>query len=115
RGPGTLPAPRPAPPAAGDLPPRPAFPARGLACRLVRRGASKDIAAEVVAARAGGGYGDDAAFARHWVTTRAARGYGAARLRAELRARGVATALVDAALATLEGEDQLAQARALAR
>ncbi|PYM36047.1 MAG: hypothetical protein DME15_05065 [Candidatus Rokuibacteriota bacterium] len=35
--------------------------------------------------------------------------------RPQLRARGVATALVDAALATLEGEDQLAQARALAR
>ena len=81
----------------------------------MRRGASKDIAAEVVADLAGRGYVDDAAFARHWVTTRAARGYGAARLRAELRARGVATALVDAALATLEGEDQLTQARALAR
>jgi len=81
----------------------------------VRRGAPKDVAAEVVADLAGRGYVDDAAFARHWVATRAARGYGAARLRAELRARGVAAALADAALATLEGEDQLAQARALAR
>jgi len=81
----------------------------------VRRGAPKDVAAEVVADLAGRGYVDDAAFARHWVATRAARGYGAARLRAELRARGVAAALADAALATLEGEDQLAQARALAQ
>ena len=81
----------------------------------MRRGAPKDVAAEVVADLAGRGYVDDAAFARHWVATRAARGYGAARLRAELRARGVAAALADAALATLEGEDQLAQARALAQ
>jgi regulatory protein len=58
---------------------------------------------------------DDAAFARHWVTTRAARGYGVARLRAELRARGVAAPLVDAALATLERGDQLEEARRLAR
>jgi regulatory protein len=61
------------------------------------------------------GYIDDAAFARHWVTTRAARGYGASRLRAELRARGVTTALADAALATLERGGQLDEARRLAR
>jgi regulatory protein len=58
---------------------------------------------------------DDAAFARHWVTTRAARGYGAARLRAELRARGVAGSLVDAALAAVDRGDQLDEARRLAR
>ena len=63
----------------------------------------------------GRGYVDDAAFARHWVTTRAARGYGAARLRAELRARGVAPALVDRALGTLDPGDQLEEARRLAR
>jgi regulatory protein len=61
------------------------------------------------------GYVDDAAFARHWVTTRAARGYGAARLRAELRARGVATALIDAALVSLDRADQIEEARRLAR
>jgi regulatory protein len=58
---------------------------------------------------------DDAAFARHWVTTRAVRGYGAARLRAELRARGVATPLIDAALAAVDRGDQLEEARRLAR
>jgi regulatory protein len=63
----------------------------------------------------GRGYVDDAAFARHWVTTRAARGYGTARLRAELRARGVATALIDAALASLDRGGQLEEARRLAR
>jgi len=49
------------------------------------------------------------------VTTRAARGYGAARLRAELRARSVAPALIDAALATLGPGGQLDEARRLAR
>jgi regulatory protein len=72
------------------------------------------VADAVVADLAGRGDLDDAAFARHWVTTRAARGYGAARLRAELRARGVAPALIDAALGTLDREDQLAEARRLA-
>jgi regulatory protein len=63
----------------------------------------------------GRGYVDDAAFARHWVTTRAARGYGAARLRAELRARGVAMAHIDAALTALDRGGQLDEARRLAR
>jgi regulatory protein len=58
---------------------------------------------------------DDAAFARHWVSTRAARGYGAARLRAELRARGVATPLIEAALSALDRGGQLDEARRLAR
>jgi regulatory protein len=58
---------------------------------------------------------DDAAYARHWVATRAARGYGATRLRAELRARGVAAPLVDAALATVAGDDTLTRARDAAR
>jgi regulatory protein len=57
---------------------------------------------------------DDAAFARHWVTARAARGYGAARLRAELRVRGVAATVVEAALSGLQRGDQLNEARRLA-
>ena len=61
------------------------------------------------------GYVDDAAYARQWVTTRVTRGYGAARLRAELRARGVATPLIEAAVASLGRSDQLEQARRLAR
>ena len=48
-------------------------------------------------------------------TTRAPRGYGAARLRAELRARGVATPLIEAAVAPLGRGDQLEQARRVAR
>jgi regulatory protein len=60
------------------------------------------------------GYLDDAEFAGHWVATRAARGYGPARLRAELRARGIATPLIDAALAR-DDADALERARAVAR
>jgi regulatory protein len=48
------------------------------------------------------------------VLTRAARGYGPARLRAELRARGVASALIDGALATVDRPGQLEEARRLA-
>jgi regulatory protein len=73
------------------------------------------VAAEVVEDLAARGDVDDARFARHWVETRAARGYGAARLRAELRARGVASAHVEAALGGVAGEDQLDAARAVAR
>jgi regulatory protein len=61
------------------------------------------------------GYVDDAAFARHWVSARAVRGYGAARLRAELRARGVAAPVIAAALSALSGDDTLAGARETAQ
>ena len=61
------------------------------------------------------GYLDDAGYARHWVATRAPRGYGAARLRAELRARGVAPSVIDAALGGLDAETALGRARELAR
>ena len=47
--------------------------------------------------------------------TRAARGYGRARLRAELRQRGVATPLIDAALRAVADESELERARAVAR
>ena len=61
------------------------------------------------------GHLDDAAYARHWVATRFPRGYGAARLRSELRARGVAPRVIDAALATIDGADPLMRASELAR
>ena len=79
-----------------------------------RRGAPALVAAEVLADLTARGYLDDAAFAHHWIATRSARGYGPARLRAELRARGVAGSLVDAALAA-QGDDELERARAVAR
>jgi regulatory protein len=62
------------------------------------------------------GYVDDAAFARQWVAARAARGYGASRLRMELRTRGIAPSLISAALDGLGGDDDaLARAREAAR
>jgi regulatory protein len=101
--------------AAGDLLSRRAWTGDELTARLRRRGAPPDIAADVVADLVRRGYVDDAAFARAWVVTRAARGYGAARLRAELRARGVAAMHIDAALAMFDDDASLERARALAR
>jgi len=100
---------------AGDLLSRHAWTRADLAARLRRRGAPGEIAAEVVADLVSRGYVDDAAFARQWVAARAARGYGAARLRMELRARGVASPVIGAALSTLGGEDVLGRARETAR
>jgi len=73
------------------------------------------VAERVVADLEARGYLDDAAFARRWVEIRLARGYGPARLRAELRARGVAAAPVDQALAAIETEAAVERARAVAR
>jgi regulatory protein len=59
---------------------------------------------------------NDAAFARAWVCDRGAhRGYGAVRLREELRRRLVPDDLIEEALAQLEDRDDLAVATALAR
>ena len=99
---------------AGDLLSRRGWTEAELTARLRRRGAEPDIAAAVVADLVARGHVDDAAYARHWVTTRASRGYGAARLRAELRTRGVATPLIEAAVGPLGRGDQLEQARRVA-
>jgi regulatory protein len=100
---------------AGDLLSRRAWTRADLAARLRRRGAPAEVATEVVDDLVGRGYVDDAAFARQWVATRAARGYGAGRLRLELRARGVAPPLIAAALGALGGDAALARAREVAR
>jgi regulatory protein len=83
--------------------------------RLQHRGAPSDVAADVVADLTARGYLDDARFARQWVEVRSARGYGAARLATELRARGVAASLVRAALDSLESVGELERARDVAR
>jgi len=100
---------------AADLLSRRAWTARALAARLRRRGAPAAVADDVVADLTARGYLDDEAFARHWVAARAARGYGPTRLRAELRARGVAAPLVEAALASVNDDSELERARAVAR
>ena len=100
--------------AVADLLSRRAWTQSELTRRLVRRGAPPDVAADVVADMVSRGYVNDAAFARHFVETRAARGYGAARLTADLRARGVSAALVAAAVADLDASAQFERARAQA-
>jgi regulatory protein len=98
--------------AAGDLLSRRDWTRAGLAARLRRRGAPAAVATEVVDDLVARGYLDDAVFARRWAAARAARGYGAARLRMELRARGVAAPLVAATMEDLcGGEEVLARAR----
>jgi regulatory protein len=58
---------------------------------------------------------DDAAFAAAWVSSRhAGRGLGRRALGAELRRRGVDTAIVEAAVDEVSGEDEETAARALA-
>jgi regulatory protein len=116
-------APRPRPPldlraarlVAADLLSRHGWTRAELTARLRRRGAPQDVAEEVVEGLAARGHVDDAAYARQWVETRSARGYGPARLRAELRGRGVAPELIAAALGALAPGDGLEAARAAAR
>jgi regulatory protein len=101
--------------AAADLLSRRAWTVAELTRRLIRRGAPPDVATAVVTDLGARGYVDDAAFARHFVETRTARGYGASRLSSDLRARGVAPALITAALSALDSGAQLDRARAVAR
>jgi len=85
--------------AAFDLLARRAWSARDLRARLVRRGASAELAREVVAELEGKGYVDDQAFARWWAEARArGRRVGSVRLTQELRAKGITPALVAAAV-----------------
>lgn len=86
-----------------------------LRTRLAAREVPEEIADAALARAKVAGVVDDAAFARAWVTDRGAqRGYGAARLRQELRRRQVPEPLADDALRTLEGRDDLAVATELA-
>jgi regulatory protein len=100
---------------AADLLARRAWTQAELTRRLTRRGAPPDVAAAVVADLVARGYVDDAAFARHFVETRSARGYGASRIAVDLRARGVARDLVAGALGDVDVALQLDRARAIAR
>ena len=100
---------------AAELLSRRAWTRAELARRLTRRGAPAPVVAEVVADLVARGYLDDAAFARRGVEARSSRGYGPARLRAELRARGVEPDVIEAALASPSAADPLGPARDLAR
>jgi len=77
-----------------------------LSLQLRRRGVPDANVRAVVADLTGGGYLDDLAFARGWVATRAgARAYGVARLRRELREKGVAIPLIERAIREAYGEE----------
>lgn len=71
-----------------------------LARRLVRRGHAKEAVAAALDEVAGMGLLDDAAFARTYAETRAARGRGPVRIRRDLMSMGVDRAAADAAIAT---------------
>lgn len=83
--------------------------------RLAARGVPDVVAAEALWRAKAAGIVDDAAFARAWVADRGAqRGYGAARLRQELRRRQVPEPLVHEALRAIGDRDDLAVATELA-
>ncbi len=81
-----------------------------LLARLAQRGFEAASAAEAVATLTSEGLVNDGRYAQNYVTYHAARGQGPVRLAADLRARGVAPELIEAALAN--GPDWRAHARA---
>jgi regulatory protein len=86
-----------------------------LAATLAQRQVPDDAAERVLDRFTEVGLIDDAAFARAWVTTRhAGRGLGRRVLADELRRKGVAPALIEAALAELDADGERDRARALA-
>jgi len=84
--------------------------------RLERAGFDAAVIAAVIEEFAKVGLLDDRAFALAWVESRSrSRQLGRVRLEVELRRRGVAREDIEAALATLEGQDEMDRARSLAR
>lgn len=84
--------------------------------KLAGREAPEDVVDRAIARARQLGAVDDRAFARAWVEDRGLkRGYGAARLRRELRRRLVPDPLVEEALALLDDHDEEAHAEELAR
>ena len=79
--------------------------------RLARAGFSESDADGAVAKLSEYNYLDDAAYALEFVKTRhASKGYGPSRLKQDLRRRGVAPGLIEAALGVLEEEADLGEA-----
>lgn len=89
------------------------FASRELSERLIERGFEAAMAASVVTELLGEGVLDDGRYAQNYVTYRAGRGQGPVRIAAELRRRGLAAELIEAALAT--GPDWRALARKVCR
>ena len=80
-----------------------------LLARLAQRGFEAVPAAEAVGMLAGEGIVNDARYAENYLAYHAGRGQGPIRVAADLRARGVAPELIEAALAS--GPDWRALAR----
>ncbi|HET7650673.1 MAG TPA: regulatory protein RecX [Gammaproteobacteria bacterium] len=70
-----------------------------ITAKLLARGYDRDAVATVVAALASGNLLSDVRFVEEFVASRLRRGSGPAKIREELRGRGVDGALVDSALA----------------
>jgi len=86
------------------------FARRELVQRLLKRGHPADLVASVVEALAAGHLLSESRFVEQFVRQHAGRGHGPARIRAELRQRGVADDEIDVAIDTA-GEDWMAHAR----
>ncbi len=103
--------------AAVDLLARKAWSTRELIQRLIRRGATPDVARAVAADLQSRGYLDDEAFARWWAQARArGRRIGSLRLRQELAAKGIPRELAASAIeAAFEEASELDRALAAGR
>lgn len=87
---------------------------RQLEDKLRDRGCEAAVASRVLDRMAAVGLVDDEAYAEMWVRSRQeTKGLAAGALRHELRTKGVAEHLVDAALEEIEPEQEKEQARAL--
>ena len=83
-----------------------------IARRLARAGFAEDIVDETVARLESMGLIDDAQFSQAWVNHRmAGKPMGKTRIKWELRQKGVATELVDAALSSVDPEAERSSAR----
>ena len=86
-----------------------------LAKALAARGVPEDVGAHVLDRMESVGLVDDATFARDWVQSRQQRRHlSKSALRRELQNKGVERELVDAAVADVDGGDELEAAEALA-
>lgn len=83
--------------------------------KLTRAGFDAQAVASAMALLTEYGLVDDDAFARAWVASRARKGLGPYRIAHELRQKGIAAALCDAALADIECDDSLQAATVLAQ
>lgn len=94
---------------------RQSYTAARLRERLLRRGYSEEEASDAIAYLLEIGYLNDAAYAANFVTGRSLSGQGPRKLRWELRNRGVATNLIDAAVEQVPYKTQFEQAERLAQ